>query len=134
MEEDRHMKTSGRATTGRMILAAAMAGVGLLAAADGACAQVSRPRDAPPPGVGEVPQAAGPRGAVFIPGVGYRFVQPPGPRVYGWYYGPRVYSWSDDRETRRFQNGYRAYGYRARRVGCDRDSTWYGDRCVRRFQ
>jgi hypothetical protein len=129
------MMTSRHATTGRAVLFAALAvGAGLLAASGGASAQVSIPRDAPPPGVGDVPQAAGPRGAVYIPGVGYRFVPPPGPKVYGWYYGPRGYSWSDDRETRRFQYGYRANGYRPRKVACDRASTWYGDRCVRRFR
>ena len=128
------MNTSRHAMSARALLVTALAaGAALLVTSAGASAQVSIPRDAPPPGVGDVPQPAGPRGAVFLPGVGYRLA-PPGPRVYGWYYGPRVYSWSDDRETRRFQYGYRASGYRPRKAACDRDSTWYGDRCVRRFR
>ena len=110
-----------------MLIAALAAGAGLLGAAAGASAQVSVPRDAPPPGVGEIPQAASPRGAVYIPGVGFRFVPPPGPRVYGWYYGPRVYGWYDDRESRRYH-----HGYRARRVACDRDRAWLGERCAHR--
>ena len=90
-------------------------------ASTGASAQI-------PPGVGEVPQAASPTGATYIPGVGFRFVPPLGPRVYGYYYGPRVYGYYDDREARRYQ-----HGYRARRVACDRDS-WFGDRCARRWR
>ncbi len=124
------MKTSRHATIGRaMLIAALAAGAGLLVASAGASAQVSVPRDAPPSGVGEVPQVASPRGTVYIPGVGFRFVPPLGPRVYGYYYGPRVYGYFDDRETRRYH-----HAYRARRVGCDRDSTWYGGRCVRRYR
>ena len=109
----------------RIILVATLA----MSAASGALAQTSIPRDAPPPDVGEIPRAASPTGATYIPGVGFRFVPPLGPRVYGWYYGPRVYGWSDDRESRRYR-----HAYRARRIVCDRDSTWYGDRCVRRFR
>ena len=122
------MKTSRHASIGRaMLIPALAAGAGLLVASAGASAQVSVPRDAPPPGVGEVPQAAGPRGTVYIPGVGFRFVAPL-PRVYGYYAtGPRVYGYYDDRETRRYYNGYRA-----RRVACDRDS-WFGERCTRRW-
>ena len=120
------MKTSRRATMGRaMLIAAFAAGAGLLAASPGASAQ---PRDAPPVDVGEVPRVASPTGATYIPGVGFRFVPPLGPRVYGYYYGPRVYGYYDDREARRYQ-----HGYRARRVACDRDS-WFGDRCARRWR
>ena len=60
---------------------------------------LAQPRDAPPPGTGELPQAASPRGATYIPGVGFRFVPPAGPRVYGYYYGPGVYGHYDDRES-----------------------------------
>ena len=133
------MTTSRSGTTVRMSLsratlfAALAAGAGLWAASCGASAQVSQPRDAPQPETGEVPQVASPRGATYIPGVGFRFVPPLGPRVYGYYYGPRVYGWYDDRETRRYRHGYRHSGYRARKVTCNRESTWYGDRCVRRF-
>ena len=58
-------------------------------------------------------RAASVAGAVYIPGVGFRYVTP-GSRVYGWTsrgYGPRV------------------YGYRAQRRAC-RDRDWLGfDRC-----
>ena len=127
------MKTSTRAIAGRMTLgratlfAALAAGAGLLGALGGASAQDPQPRDAPPPGVGELPQAASPRGARYIPGVGFRFVPPLGPRVYGWYYGPSVYGWSDDREARRYYNAYRARG-----VTCDPLGALFGERCVRR--
>jgi hypothetical protein len=126
------MKTSRRATTGRMTLGQAIlfavvsAGAGLLGASAGALAQTSQPRDAPPPGVGELPLAASPRGATYIPGVGFRFVPPLGSRVYGYYYGPRVYGYYDDREARRY--------HRARRVACDRHSHWFGERCARRWR
>lgn len=110
---------------GRAILFAALAaGAGLLGLAAGASAQVTQPRDAPPSDTGEVPRAASPSGARYIPGVGFRFVPPPGPRVYGYYYGPRVYGYYDDREARR---------YRAHRVACDRD-WWFGERCARRWR
>jgi hypothetical protein len=121
------MKTSSSATIGRTILFAALAaGAGLLAASPGASAQ---PRDAPPAETGEVPQAASPRGATYIPGVGFRFVPPLGPRVYGYYYGPRVYGWYDDREARRYQ-----HGYRARRVACDPLGALFGERCAHRWR
>jgi len=128
------MKISRRAATGRMTLgrailfAALAAGAGLWGASLDASAQVAQPRDAPPPETGEVPQVASPRGATYIPGVGFRFVPPLGPRVYGYYYGPRVYGWYDDREARRYQRGYRA-----NRVACDRD-WWFGERCARRWR
>jgi hypothetical protein len=120
------MKTSRSGSMGRTILFAALAtGASLLAASTGASAQ---PRDAPPADIGEVPLAASPRGATYIPGVGFRFVAPLGPRVYGYYSGPRVYGYYDDRETRRYH-----YGYRAHKVACDRDG-WFGERCARRWR
>jgi hypothetical protein len=91
----------------------------------GASAQVTQPRDAPPSDTGEVPRAASPNGAVYIPGVGFRYVAPL-PRVYGYYaVGPRVYGYSDSREARR---------YRAHRVACDRLNAWFGERCARRWR
>ena len=121
------MQTSGIATMGRKFLIAALAaGAGLLAGSIGALAQ---PRDAPPPGTGELPQAASPSGATYIPGVGFRFVPPLGPRVYGWYSGPGVYGWYDDREARRYHRGYRAH-----RVSCDRHSARFDERCTRRWR
>ena len=109
---------------GRAILIAAVAaGAGLLGVSAGAFAQVPQPRDAPPADTGEVPRVASPSGARYIPGVGFRFVPPPGPRVYGYYYGPRVYGTYDDREARR---------YRASRAACDR--AWLGERCARRWR
>ena len=115
----------------RAILTAAVAaGAALIGIADVARAQVTQqPRDAPPPGTGEVPRAASPGGAVYIPGVGFRFVTPLGARVYGWYYAPRVYGWYDDRTSRRYQ-----HGYRPRTVGCDWRDTWFGTRCARRWR
>src|SRR5262249_21139695 len=87
----------------RAILTAVAAAAALLGIAGGAGAQVTQqPRDAPPPGTGEVPRAASPAGAVYIPGVGFRYVTPLGARVYGWYYAPRVYGWYDDRTSRRY--------------------------------
>ena len=120
------MKTRTSASPARAMLIAVLAvGAGLLAASSTGSAQVPQPRDAPPPGTGEVPQAASPRGAVYIPGVGFRFVPPAGPRVYGYYYGPRVYGHYDDRESRRYHHGYRAH-----RVSCG----WHGERCGRRWR
>jgi hypothetical protein len=113
------------------ILATTLAAVaGLLAASVGVVADVDQPRDAPPVGVGEVPQSASPAGARYIPGVGYRFVSPPGPRVYGYYAGPRVYGWyDDDREARRYR-----YGYRARKVACDPLGAVFDRHCARRWR
>jgi hypothetical protein len=110
---------------GRAILIAALAaGAGLLGLSAGAPAQVTQPRDAPPADTGEVPRAASPNGAVYIPGVGFRYVAPL-PRVYGYYAaGPRVYGYSDSREARRYRN---------HRVACDRASAWFGERCARRW-
>jgi hypothetical protein len=115
---------------GRAILIGALAAcAGLLAATSGASAQASQSFDVLPPGTGEVPQAASPRGATYIPGVGFRFVPPLGTRVYGYYYGPRVYGWYDDRESRRYHNSYRA-----RRVACDPIGALFGERCTRRWR
>ena len=119
------MNIARRAPGAIAILAAALAlGTGLLAASASASAQVSRPRDAPPTGTGEVPGAASPAGARYIPGIGFRFVPPPG-YVYG--YRPRVYGYYADRESMRY---YR--DYRATRVACDRD--WFWERCGRRWR
>jgi len=105
----------------RAIAAAMLAlGVGLLAAPTSASAQDPQPRDAPPPATGETLDAASPAGARYIPGVGFRFVPPPG---YVYSYRPRVYGYYADRETMRYARGYRA------RRACDRD--WFGDRCRR---
>jgi len=103
------------------------AGAALLGPAAGASAQGVQPRDAPPPGTGAVPQAASAAGAVYIPGVGFRFATPFGARVYGWYYAPRVYGWYDDREGRRY------LGYRARATACGWRDQWFV-RCARRWR
>jgi hypothetical protein len=110
---------------GRAIVIAALgAGAALLGLSAGASAQVTQPRDAPPPETGEVPRVASPNGATYIPGVGFRYVAPL-PRVYGYYAaGPRVYGYSDSREARR---------YRAYRVSCDRLGSWFGE-CARRWR
>lgn len=104
---------------GRSILVAALAaGLGLLGLQCGASAQQSRETFAPVVGVGEAPDAASPGGAVYIPGVGFRYLAAGGPRVYGWTYGYRT----------------RVYGYRYRagkRACRDRD-WWHSDRCGRR--
>jgi hypothetical protein len=97
--------------------AALFAGACLLGPMTGAWAEFAQPRDAPPPGTGAVPQAASPAGAVYIPGVGFRYVTPLGARVYGWYYGPRM----------RYQ-----HGYRARWVACGGVDAWFAARCARR--
>jgi hypothetical protein len=108
--------------------AAFAAAAAVLGAATGASAQGAQPRDAPPPGIGEVPQAASPAGAVYIPGVGFRFATPFGARVFGWYYAPRVYGWYDDREGRRY-----LHGYRARTAACGWRNEWFA-RCARRWR
>ena len=100
---------------GRSILVRLLAGsIGLLGIHAGASAQLAPEINVPPNLATEQPQAASPRGAAYIPGVGFRFIAPGGPRVYGWAYGYRspVY-------------GYR---YRAHRRTCrDRDG-WCGHR------
>jgi hypothetical protein len=109
---------------GRAIVIAALAAGAALGLSAGASAQVTQPRDAPPPETGEVPRVASPNGATYIPGVGFRYVAPL-PRVYGYYAaGPRVYGYSDSREARR---------YRAYRVSCDRLGSWFGE-CARRWR
>jgi hypothetical protein len=104
------------------------AGAALLDPAAGALAQGAPPRDAPPPGTGAVPQAASAAGAVYIPGVGFRFATPFGARVYGWYYAPRVYGWYDVREGRRY-----LHAYRARTAACGWYNEWFA-RCARRWR
>jgi hypothetical protein len=100
-----------------ILIAALAAAAAMLAARDDALAQQS-PQIVVPLIVGAdpMPEAASPGGAVFIPGVGFRYVAPGGPRVYGYRaYGSRVYS-------------SRA---RAARRAC-RDRDWLGfDRCRR---
>ena len=95
-----------------------VAGIGLLGAHAGASAQTPEANVQPLLGVEPPPRAASPSGAVYIPGVGFRFIAPGSPRVYGW------------------ASGYRApvYGYRAyRRVCRDRD-WWHSDRCGQRWR
>ena len=111
----------------RSIPAAALAFcAGIAVACSGASAQVAQPRDAPAPTVGEVPGVASPAGARYIPGVGFRFVPPPG-YVYG--YRTRVYGYYADRELMRYYRGYRAH-----RIACDRYHDWRGERCGRRWR
>lgn len=104
---------------GRSILVAALAaGLGLLGLHAGASAQQGPETFAPVVGVGQPPDAASPAGAVYIPGVGFRYIAPGGPRVYGWTSGYRS----------------RVYGYRAYRRAC-RDRDWWDfDRCGRRWR
>jgi hypothetical protein len=103
---------------GRSILVAILAtGAGLLAGRDGALAQQAPQQNVPAlVGVEPTPEAASPGGAVYIPGVGFRYIAPGGPRVYGYQaYAARV------------------YGYRSRtgRRAC-RERDWWGlDRCGR---
>ena len=105
---------------GRSILVAVLAaGVALLATtADTKAQQISpAPRPYAPPLVGTEPppENAPVYGATYIPGVGYRYLAPGSPRVYG--YRAPVYGY------------YRARAYRR---ACDRD--WWGfDRCRRRW-
>jgi hypothetical protein len=98
----------------RTIPVAALAmGLGLLLPWASASAQSRTDTFIPPIAEPDPADSASPAGAVYIPGVGFRYVVP-GSRVYGWTgYGPRVY-------------GYRA---RAHRRAC-RDRDWWGfDRC-----
>lgn len=102
---------------GRSIPVAALAaGLGLLGLASDAGAQNNRESFAPVVGVGELSDAASPGGAVYIPGVGFRYLAAGGPRVYGW-------------------TGYRSrvYGYRQRARACRDHDWWHGDRCRRRW-
>jgi hypothetical protein len=96
-----------------MVLATLVAAAALLAGPKPASAQTLEYFKPP---IGDIPPAtaASPYGARYIPGVGFRYVYPGGPRVYGYtsYYG-------------------RAYGYAApRRRGCG----WDGERCARRHR
>ena len=106
-----------------MLVAVLAAGVALLLTPAGTMAQQTSQTPGPfaPPLVGAEPppENAPVYGATYIPGVGFRYLAPGGPRVYGWTYGYRapVYGY------------YRARGYRR---ACDRD--WWGfDRCRRRW-
>jgi hypothetical protein len=103
---------------GRTILIAVLAaGAGLVGPAADVSAQQAPLIYPPPVGLVDPPlDAASPAGAVYIPGVGFRYVAPGGPRVYGYYqaYAPR------------------AYGYRARRA-CRERGWWLFDRCDRRW-
>jgi hypothetical protein len=95
----------------RFILSALLA-VGGLSGGHAAYAQSTEPYVTSPAVEAEIaPQAASPYGATYIPGVGFRYVAPGSPRVYGYYAGPRVYR-------------YRAY----RRERCH----WFWDDCWRR--
>jgi hypothetical protein len=78
----------------RSILSALVA-VGGLSGAHAAYAQSAEPYVTSPAVEAEVaPQAASPYGATYIPGVGFRYVVPGGPRVYGYRaYGPRVHGY-----------------------------------------
>ena len=101
----------------RSIMIAVLAGGAGLLGGHEAMAQQS-PNIVVPPIVGSEPgpEAADPAGAVYIPGVGFRYIAPGGARVYGY----RAY-------------GSRVYGYRARaiRKAC-RDRDWWDfDRCRR---
>jgi hypothetical protein len=114
---------------GRSILVAVLAGAALLSTTvDTAAQQVSpAPRPYAPPLVGTEPppENAPVYGATYIPGVGYRYLAPGSPRVYGWAYGYRapVYGY--------YRTGYaRARYYRDR---CRGDRHWAGDRCGRRW-
>ncbi len=100
----------------RFVLAALVAGAALLAGPESAAAQLLEYFKPP---VGDIPPAtaASPYGARYIPGVGFRYVYPGGPRVYGYtsYYG-------------------RVYGYAPRRRGCGAQHAWDGGRCARRHR
>src|SRR5437899_2909215 len=106
---------------GRSILVSLLAGsIGLLGAHAGASAQQVPAANVIPNLADEQPRAASPSGATYIPGVGFRFLAPGGPRVYGWAYGYRTPVY-----------GYR---YRAHRRACrDRDG-WDSDRCGHRWR
>jgi hypothetical protein len=95
----------------RSILALLVAGTALLGANASASAQQTQPYAGPIPGTEETPVAARPYGATYIPGVGFRYIAPGGPRVYG--YRARAYRATDDGSYWR---------------GC-RDYWWTADRC-----
>lgn len=105
----------------RSIVACALAaGFGLLGLQSGASAQNNRESFAPVVGVGEQPNSASPAGAVYIPGVGFRYLAAGGPRVYGW-------------AGRRYGYGSRVYGYRQRARACRDRDWWHRDRCGRHW-
>jgi hypothetical protein len=107
---------------GRSILVAVLtAGVGLLATLAGASAQ-QNPQIYTPPVVAPEPDAASPNGARYIPGVGFRYIAPGGPSVYGWVYGYRAPVYGYDRAYRRY---YRHARYRYYRDACGS----YRERC-----
>jgi hypothetical protein len=95
-----------------MIPAAVLAAVSaLLMAPAVASAQASKAYDYAPTVVdGPKPQAARPYGATYIPGIGFRYIAPGGPRVYSY---------------------YRARGYRDYRSvdRCRSDWWFFRDRC-----
>ena len=97
---------------GRIVLAALVAAAGLMVGPESAAAQTMEYFKPP---LGDAPQAnaASPYGARFIPGVGFRYIYPGGPRVYGYtsYYGS-------------------GYGYAPRRRGCGANRVWDGGRCA----
>ena len=106
---------------GRSILVAVPAVIaGLFGLQAGASAQQPPPNVPPVVGAEQPLDAASPSGAVYIPGVGFRYVVPGGARVYGYgytAYGPRVY-------------GYRA---RASRRACRERDRWGFERCGRHW-
>jgi hypothetical protein len=113
----------------RSIAAAVLAaGVGLLAVRGDASAQSATPYTLSPSGPAgeeEAPQAASPSGAVYIPGVGFRFLPPPGANLYRYRAVPPAYAYGD-RESMRY---YAYRGYR-RACGHDRDRG----HCARRWR
>jgi hypothetical protein len=89
----------------------------LLAAPTGASAQAAKAFDFAPNVVDEpVPRAAAPYGARYIPGVGFRYVAPGGPVVYGYYRAAR---------------GYRSYRTARASKRCRADWWWNSERCWR---
>jgi hypothetical protein len=103
----------GGAAMRRSTVAAVLAtAFGLLALAGSAAAQSTRPYVTLLPGSEEVPEAASPTGAVYIPGIGFRYLPPPGARLYGYRaYAPPAYGYRSYR---------RACGYRPRNGRCAR--------------
>jgi hypothetical protein len=102
--------------------AACAAGLGLLCLHTTASAQPNRESFAPVHGVDELANSASPAGAVYIPGVGFRYLAAGGPRVYGW---------------TGYRYGYAAkvHGYRqrARARACRDRDWWHSHRCGHRW-
>jgi hypothetical protein len=98
----------------RALVTAAIAASMTAAAVGSALAQ------AVPAEVEDFPQAARPYGARYYPGIGYRYLPPTAPRVYGYYYAPRVYGYygTYERPYPRYRGGCGVYHY------------WNGNRCV----